>query len=78
LFLGPYQPSNDTKLKFYGLYKQATDGPCNVPKPAFYDVIGKYKWNAWKQNGSMSKEAAMAKYVDGLKEVRGGVTFVIE
>src|SRR2546429_243056 len=34
---GPYQPSNSTKLKFYGLFKQATEGPCSTPKPGFWD-----------------------------------------
>lgn len=66
---GPYQPSNNTKLKFYGMFKQATDGPCNIPKPAFYDLVGRYKWDAWNKLGNMSKEDAMNEYVEGLKEV---------
>ena len=33
-----------TSLQFYALYKQAKNGPCNIPKPAFWDVIGKAKW----------------------------------
>lgn len=28
----------------YGLFKQATHGPCDVPRPAFYDVTGRSKW----------------------------------
>ena len=43
---GPYNPSNDEKLQFYSLYKQATLGPCNQKKPSFYDLIGKAKWLA--------------------------------
>lgn len=41
---GPYNPSNDEKLQFYSLFKQATEGPCKTKKPAFYDVINKAKW----------------------------------
>ena len=25
---GSFQPSNEMKLKFYGFYKQAREGPC--------------------------------------------------
>jgi len=31
-------------LTFYGLYKQATEGPCQSPKPSFWDLIKKAKW----------------------------------
>jgi len=31
-------------LQFYALYKQAERGPCNIAKPAFWDVVGKAKW----------------------------------
>ena len=41
-------------LFFYGRYKQATIGPCNVDKPSFFDFQGKEKWNAWKNLGDMS------------------------
>ena len=30
--------------QFYALYKQAKEGPCSIPKPGFWDVIGKAKW----------------------------------
>ena len=41
--IGMHLPSI-MSLQFYALYKQAKDGPCNIPKPAFWDVIGKAKW----------------------------------
>jgi hypothetical protein len=43
---GPYQPSHETMLKFYSYYKQATQGPCNIGKPGFWDIVGKAKWYA--------------------------------
>jgi len=41
---GSFQPSNDMMLKFYSYYKQATQGPCNIPRPGFWDPVGKAKW----------------------------------
>ncbi|CAI8008150.1 Acyl-CoA-binding domain-containing protein 5 [Geodia barretti] len=66
---GPYMADNKTKLRFYALYKQATEGPCAAPKPGFWDVVGKAKWEAWSLCGNMSKEIAMQLYVDELTEV---------
>lgn len=43
-FLGPVKPSNDIKLKFYSYYKQATEGPCELPKPGFWDIVNRAKW----------------------------------
>lgn len=68
-FAGPFQPSPDLMLRFYGLYKQATEGKNNQPKPSFWAVITKAKWDAWKCLGNMPKEEAMKKYVDELKQV---------
>lgn len=32
------------KLKVYGLYKQATMGPCQKPRPSAWDAVGSAKW----------------------------------
>ncbi|KAK7881499.1 hypothetical protein WMY93_029908 [Mugilogobius chulae] len=70
---GPFQPSNDMMLKFYKFYKQATLGPCNVPRPGFWEAAGKAKWDAWNSLGDMSKEEAMAAYVDEMKLILEGM-----
>uniref|UniRef100_H2PHT5 Enoyl-CoA delta isomerase 2 n=4 Tax=Pongo abelii TaxID=9601 RepID=H2PHT5_PONAB len=57
-------PGNEVKLKLYALYKQATEGPCNMPKPGIFDLINKAKWDAWNALGSLPKEAARQNYVD--------------
>uniref|UniRef100_A0A3B3B5F0 ACB domain-containing protein n=1 Tax=Oryzias melastigma TaxID=30732 RepID=A0A3B3B5F0_ORYME len=62
-------PSNDMMLKFYSYYKQATLGPCNIPRPGFWDAVGKAKWDAWNSLGDMEKEEAMSAYVDEMKLV---------
>lgn len=41
---GSFQPSNDMMLKFYSYYKQATIGACNIPRPGFWDAVGRAKW----------------------------------
>lgn len=41
---GSYRPSYEEMLRFYSYYKQATMGPCLVPRPGFWDPIGRYKW----------------------------------
>ncbi|XP_059614398.1 acyl-CoA-binding domain-containing protein 5A isoform X2 [Phlebotomus argentipes] len=66
---GSYQPSNDMMLKFYSYYKQGTLGPCTQSKPAFWDVVNRAKWQAWKALGDMSQERAMENYVEELKKI---------
>jgi acyl-CoA-binding protein len=57
-------------LAFYGLFKQAREGKCNVPKPGFFDFEGKKKWQAWSDVGEdVSREAARARYVALLDDV---------
>ncbi|XP_062376860.1 enoyl-CoA delta isomerase 2, mitochondrial [Sardina pilchardus] len=57
-------PGNEVKLKIYALFKQATQGPCNTPKPGMLDFVNKVKWDAWKSLGSVSQEEARQQYVD--------------
>lgn len=45
-------PDNDDKLELYGLYKQATEGKNQKPKPSAMDFVGKYKWQAWFKLGN--------------------------
>ncbi|XP_012589622.1 PREDICTED: enoyl-CoA delta isomerase 2, mitochondrial isoform X2 [Condylura cristata] len=63
-------PGNEVKLKLYALYKQATEGPCNVPKPGVFDFVNKAKWDAWSGLGNVSKETARQNYVDLVSSLR--------
>lgn len=56
-------------LQFYGLYKQATVGRCNVAKPGIFNMQGRAKWTAWNDLGGMTKEAAMIAYVNALNDI---------
>ncbi|ESN97294.1 hypothetical protein HELRODRAFT_138932, partial [Helobdella robusta] len=63
------QPSTEMQLMFYSLFKQATIGQCNVSRPAFYDIVGRTKWDAWNHLKETSKDQAMQMYVNELKKV---------
>ncbi|XP_045722396.1 enoyl-CoA delta isomerase 2 isoform X1 [Mirounga angustirostris] len=63
-------PGNEVKLKLYALYKQATEGPCNTPKPGLFDLINNAKWDAWNALGSLPKETARQNYVDLVSGLR--------
>ncbi|XP_038626262.1 enoyl-CoA delta isomerase 2 isoform X1 [Tachyglossus aculeatus] len=57
-------PGSEVKLKLYALFKQATEGSCNTPKPGMLDFVNKAKWDAWHALGSLPKENARQNYVD--------------
>lgn len=57
------RPSDDELLKLYGLYKQATIGDNNTPKPGMFDLKGKYKWQAWEDLKGKSQEDAEKEYI---------------
>ena len=63
---GPPQKdtSNDRKLEFYKLYKQATDGNVTGSQPWAVQIEARAKWNAWNSVKGMSKDEAMHKYID--------------
>ena len=59
--------SNEEKLKFYALFKQATSGECTGPAPSRLNVVAKAKYDAWKSVGKLSKDDAKRKFIEVLK-----------
>ena len=59
----PAAASNDQKLAFYALFKQATDGPCAASAPSRLQMVARAKWTAWNDLGKLSKADARARYV---------------
>jgi len=52
------------KLRVYGLYKQATEGPCVSPEPRLLEGMTKHaKWTAWSELGDLDAGAAKRAYV---------------
>lgn len=64
-------PGNEVKLQMYALFKQATVGKCNAPKPGMMDIVGKYKWNAWNDLGNMTQDEAQLKYIELVDTLAG-------
>eukprot|EP00270_Netrium_digitus_P007152 TRINITY_DN207_c0_g1_i1.p1 TRINITY_DN207_c0_g1~~TRINITY_DN207_c0_g1_i1.p1 ORF type:complete len:101 (-),score=28.47 TRINITY_DN207_c0_g1_i1:252-554(-) len=56
--------TTESKLKYYSLYKQATEGDVKGSQPLFIQIEARSKWDAWNKLKGMSKEEAMQKYID--------------
>lgn len=72
---GPVQLDSAAKLKFYGLYKQATVGKCSEKggsQPWAVQVEARAKWDAWNAVGDTSADEAKAQYVALLVETTAG------
>jgi diazepam-binding inhibitor (GABA receptor modulator, acyl-CoA-binding protein) len=59
----PEKPDNQTLLKIYALYKQATAGDVEGKRPGFTDMVGRAKWDAWNEVKGKSDKDAMKEYV---------------
>ena len=57
------RPDNDTMLKIYSLYKQATSGDVSGKRPGFTDFVGRAKYDAWTKLKGTSQDEAMQSYV---------------
>ncbi|XP_031569465.1 enoyl-CoA delta isomerase 2, mitochondrial-like [Actinia tenebrosa] len=66
-------PGNEAKLKLYALFKQATVGACDAPKPGAFDFVGKAKWTAWNSLGNISKEEAEKQYITYVNELAANI-----
>ncbi|MBS0382412.1 MAG: acyl-CoA-binding protein [Proteobacteria bacterium] len=63
------RPDNDTLLKLYALYKQATDGDACGPKPGFFDFVNTAKYEAWSRLRGMRADEARQKYVEMVRQL---------
>ncbi|KAI6234995.1 Acyl CoA binding protein [Aphelenchoides besseyi] len=61
--------SNTDKLEFYALFKQATIGRCNTARPAIWNVVDRYKWDAWKSLNTLEPVQAKDRYVHKFKTI---------
>lgn len=66
----PETTSNENKLILYGLYKQATVGVVNTPRPGLFNLKDKAKWDAWKAVEGKSTEEAMSDYITKVKQLQ--------
>ena len=66
------RPDNDTMLRLYALYKQATAGDVSGDRPGMMDVTGRAKYDAWAQRKGEAREAAMAGYAQLVEKLGKG------
>ncbi|KAH8270289.1 hypothetical protein KR018_006555, partial [Drosophila ironensis] len=59
-------PSKEEFLEFYGYYKQATVGDCNIEEPE--DEEKKARYNAWKSKAGLTIDDAKAYYIEVYKK----------
>jgi len=67
----PDRPDNNTLLKLYALYKQATQGDASGERPGSFDFVRRAKFDAWEGMKGTSTEDAMQQYVDLVKSLKG-------
>ncbi len=65
------RPDNQTLLKIYSLYKQATEGDNEDAKPGMTDIVARAKWDAWKKLEGTSADEAMQQYIDLVDGLKG-------
>lgn len=68
------RPDNETLLKLYSLYKQATEGDIDpsTPPPGMFDIVNKAKQEAWKKLSGTSQDAAMEQYIQTVETLKRG------
>jgi acyl-CoA-binding protein len=70
----PERPDNETMLKLYALYKQATKGDAGDEGPGAFDFVARAKFDAWSGLRGTSTGAAMQQYIDLVASLRRSVT----
>jgi diazepam-binding inhibitor (GABA receptor modulating acyl-CoA-binding protein) len=63
-------PTDEEKLEVYALYKQATEGDVNKPRPGMLDFTGKAKWDAWNGKKGTSQADAEQGYIKLVQELK--------
>jgi diazepam-binding inhibitor (GABA receptor modulating acyl-CoA-binding protein) len=66
----PERPDNMTLLTLYALFKQASAGDVVGERPGFTDMVSRAKWDAWHEIKGISKEDAMQRYIDLVKDLQ--------
>jgi diazepam-binding inhibitor (GABA receptor modulator, acyl-CoA-binding protein) len=64
-------PGNDTKLRLYALYKQATSGDVEERRPGFIDPVGRAKHDAWARVAGTPPDEAKRAYVSLVDQLTG-------
>lgn len=66
----PARPDNDTMLKLYALFKQATKGDATGGPPGGFDFVARAKFDAWSSVKGTPAIDAMQQYIDLVERLR--------
>ena len=61
--------SKETRLKLYSAGRQGKFGDNKDPKPGMFDIVGKMKWNAWKDREGQDPEACKREFIEMAKAI---------
>ncbi|MFI5137142.1 MAG: acyl-CoA-binding protein [Sphingobacteriales bacterium] len=65
------RPDNETLLRLYSLYKQATAGDIGADdKPGMFDFVATAKHNAWLKLKGVTADDAMSQYIALVEEIQ--------
>lgn len=64
------RPDNDTLLKLYALYKQATKGDASGKRPGMFDMVGRAKYDAWAAMQGVPQDEAMQQYIQLVESLK--------
>jgi diazepam-binding inhibitor (GABA receptor modulator, acyl-CoA-binding protein) len=64
-------PGNETKLRLYALYKQATAGDVQGKRPGFTNPVGRAKHDAWASVSGTTTDEAKQQYVELARGLTG-------
>jgi diazepam-binding inhibitor (GABA receptor modulating acyl-CoA-binding protein) len=68
----PARPDNETLLRLYSLYKQASEGDINTDnQPGMFDFVANAKYDAWLKLKGITAESAMEQYVSLVAKLQG-------
>ena len=65
------RPDNETLLKLYALFKQATKGDATGERPGAFDFVARAKFDAWAALKGTSAEDSMEQYVALVESLKG-------
>lgn len=66
----PAKPDNDTLLKIYSLFKQASVGDVQGDRPGMMDFVGRAKYDAWAGLKGKTSDQAMQAYIDLIESLK--------
>jgi len=64
------RPDNNTMLRLYALYKQATQGDATGEQPGGFDFVRRAKFDAWSAIKGTAAKDAMQQYIELVASLR--------